>query len=65
VSRNAQPSQTTVTNNYYIDATGTDQAAIARLEAGLKQTNASIEHRSVSAIIKARGGAGSLAKKLK
>jgi hypothetical protein len=64
-SRQAQPSQPAVQNTYYIDATGADRAAIARLEAGLKKSNASIEHRSVAAVIKARTGAGGVAKKLK
>lgn len=35
---------------YYIDARGADAAAVARLEAGLRQVNASIEYRAVGAV---------------
>jgi hypothetical protein len=38
---------------YYIDARGADAAAIARLEAGLRQVNASIEYRAVGAVQRA------------
>jgi hypothetical protein len=37
----------------YIDARGADTGAIARLEAGLRRLNASIEHRAVGAVQRA------------
>lgn len=49
----------------FIDARGADMAAVARLENGFRQLNASIEQRSVAAVVKAKTGLGSAGKALK
>lgn len=50
--------------NVFIDATGADQAAIARLTAALSATNASIERRAVGAIVAAMKQGGSTGRAL-
>lgn len=48
----------------YIDATGADAAAIARLEAGFREMNASFERRSVAAVSGRKGRGGTIGKQL-
>jgi hypothetical protein len=52
-----------VTQHYYIDARGADEARVGQLERSLKQMNATFERRSISAWqnVRNRGGAASAA----
>lgn len=44
----------------YFDARGADVDAVARLESGLRQLNATIEHRAVGAVQRAFNQRGAL-----